>query len=65
MKVKDMFCDFDLNPISRNPLHGPITPELIESIRKKNEQKRQASIDMLGSNWLLHPQNKVSSKELT
>lgn len=64
MKVKDMFCDFDVNPISSNPLHGSITSEIIESIQLRNEEKRKASIEFLGDKWLLHPNNKVSIKEL-
>jgi len=57
MKVKDFFQTFDVNPISADPLHGPITPELIEAIRMRNEEKRQRSIEMLGDRWLLHPNN--------
>jgi hypothetical protein len=30
MKVKDLFQTFDVNPISADPMHGPMTPELIE-----------------------------------
>jgi hypothetical protein len=58
MKIKDFFQTFDVNPISADPLHGPITPELIEDIRMRNEEKRQRSIEMLGDRWLLHPKNK-------
>jgi hypothetical protein len=57
MKVKEFFDNFDINPISANPLHGPITPELIEFIQKSNSEKRQRSIDLLGDKWLLHPKN--------
>ena len=57
MRVKDFFQTFDVNPISADPLHGPITPELIEAIRMRNEEKRQRSIEMLGDRWLLHPNN--------
>jgi len=62
MRVKDFFQTFDINPISADPLHGPITPELIETIRMRNEEKRQRSIEMLGSKWLLHPNNKEQRK---
>jgi hypothetical protein len=57
MKIKDFFQTFDINPISADPLHGPITPELIEAIRMRNEEKRQRSIELLGDKWLLHPNN--------
>lgn len=63
MKVKEFFEDFDINPISANPLHGPITPELIEFIRDRNEEKRLASIEFLGDKWLLHPSKKAQRKE--
>lgn len=63
MKVKNFFNDFELNPISDSLLHGPITPELIEFIRERNEEKRQASIEFLGDKWLLHPSNKMQRKE--
>lgn len=64
MKVKSFFSDFEVNPISDSLLHGPITPELIEFIRQRNEEKRQASIEFLGERWLLHPNNKAQRKEI-
>ena len=63
MKVKEFFDNFDINPISANPLHGPITQELIEFIQSRNEEKRLASIEFLGDKWLLHPNNKAQRKE--
>lgn len=63
MKIKDFFQTFDINPISANPLHGPITPELIEHLQQSNEEKRQRSIELLGSKWLLHPENKEQRKD--
>jgi hypothetical protein len=63
MKVKSFFNDFELNPISADPMHGPITPELIEYIKERNEEKRQKSIEMLGNKWLLHPDNKAQRKD--
>jgi hypothetical protein len=57
MKVKDFFQTFDVNPISADPMHGPMTPELIEYIQQRNEEKRQKSIELLGDKWLLHPKN--------
>lgn len=63
MKVKSFFDDFEINPISADPLHGPITPELIEYIRFRNEEKLKASIERLGEKWLLHPANKINLKE--
>jgi hypothetical protein len=63
MKTKEFFNTFDINPISANPLHGPITPELIEFIQTRNEEKLKASIELLGSKWLLHPDNKAQRKE--
>jgi hypothetical protein len=57
MKVKDFFQTFDVNPISTDPMHGPMTPELIERIQQRNEEKRQRSIELLGDKWLLHPKN--------
>ena len=63
MKVKDFFVDFEINPISSNPLHGRITPELIEYINERNEEKRKQAIEQLGSKWLVHPSNQVTRKE--
>jgi hypothetical protein len=63
MKVKSFFNDFELNPISDSPMHGPITAELIEFIRERNEEKRLASIELLGNKWLLHPDNKAQRKD--
>jgi hypothetical protein len=57
MKVKDFFQTFDVNPISADPMHGPMTQELIEYIQQRNEEKRQKSIELLGDKWLLHPNN--------
>jgi hypothetical protein len=57
MKVKEFFQTFEVNPISADPLHGPITPELLEFIQQRNEEKRQKSIEFLGDKWLLHPNN--------
>jgi hypothetical protein len=63
MKMKSFFNDFELNPISADPMHGPITPELIEYIKERNKEKRQKSIEMLGNKWLLHPDNKAQRKD--
>ena len=58
MKLKSFILpDFDLEPISDNLLHGPITPEVIQYLNERNEAKRQQSIDFLGPKWLLHPDN--------
>lgn len=64
MRLKEHFMEFDINPISASPLHGPITPELIDYLQQRNEQKLQASIEYLGDKWLLHPDNKTQRKEL-
>ena len=64
MRVKNFFQTFDVNPISADPMHGPITPELIEYIRERNEEKRLASIEFLGDKWLLHPNNRAQRKEI-
>jgi hypothetical protein len=58
MRVKEFFQTFDINPISADPMHGPMTPELIEYMQQRNEEKRQKSIELLGDKWLLHPKNK-------
>jgi hypothetical protein len=63
MKMKSFFNDFELDPISADPIHGPITPELIDYIQQRNEEKRQKSIEMLGNKWLLHPDNKAQRKD--
>lgn len=63
MKIKEFFQTFDINPISANPLHGPITTELIDYLQQSNEEKRQRSIELLGSKWLLHPENKEQRKD--
>jgi hypothetical protein len=57
MKVKDLFQTFDVNPISADPMHGPITDELLQYMQQRNEEKRQKSIEFLGDKWLLHPKN--------
>ena len=64
MRFKEHTFDFDLHPISNNPLHGPITQELIDFILQRNEEKLQASIEYLGDKWLLHPNNKAQRKGL-
>jgi len=58
MKIKDYFQTFEISPISASPFHGPTTPELIEFIQSRNEEKRLKSIELLGNKWLLHPSNK-------
>jgi hypothetical protein len=58
MKIKDYLQTFEINPISASPFHGPTTPELIEFIQSRNEEKRLKSIEFLGNKWLLHPSNK-------
>jgi hypothetical protein len=63
MKTKNFFNNFELSPISADPMHGPITPELIDYIKERNEEKRQKSIEMLGNKWLLHPDNKAQRKD--
>jgi hypothetical protein len=63
MKMKSFFNDFELNPISESMMHGPITEELIDYIKERNEEKRQKSIEMLGNKWLLHPDNKAQRKD--
>lgn len=58
MKIKSfIMSDFDLEPISDNLLHGPITPDVIQYLNERNEEKRQQSIEFLGTKWLLHPEN--------
>jgi hypothetical protein len=57
MRVKDFFQTFDANPISTSPMHGPATEELMGYLQKRNEEKRQRSIQQLGDKWLLHPIN--------
>ena len=64
MKVKSFFNDFELNPISDSMLHGPITTEMIEFIKERNEEKRLASIEFLGDKWLLHPNNRAQRKDM-
>lgn len=32
----------------------------MERLQKLNEEKRKASIAMLGEKWLLHPNNKIT-----
>jgi len=64
MKVKEFFNEFDINPISDSLLHGPITAEMIDFIKERNEEKRLASIEFLGDKWLLHPDNKMQRKDM-
>lgn len=64
MKVKEFFNEFDINPISDSMLHGPITTEMIEFIKGRNEEKRLASIEFLGDKWLLHPSNRAQRKDM-
>jgi hypothetical protein len=63
MRIKDYFQMFDIDPISANPLHGPITQDLVEQLQRTNEEKRQRSIELLGNKWLLHPDNKEQRKD--
>jgi len=62
MKMKESIFSFDISPISDSPYHGPITKELIEFIQNRNEEKLQASIEYLGTKWLLHPDNRTQRK---
>jgi hypothetical protein len=62
MKMKESIFCFEISPISNSPFHGPITRELIELIQTKNEEKLHASIEYLGTKWLLHPVNKTQRK---
>ena len=64
MRVKEFFEDFDTETISGHPIHGPVTPELIEFIQIRNEEKRKKSIELLGTRWLLHPNNREQRKEI-
>jgi hypothetical protein len=63
MKIKDFFQSFDIDPISADPMHGPITQEMIERMQQRNEEKRKASIEFLGNKWLLHPDNREQRKD--
>jgi hypothetical protein len=63
MRVKDFFQTFDVDPISANPFHGPITQELIDRMQQRNEEKCKASIELLGNKWLLHPDNREQRKD--
>jgi hypothetical protein len=64
MKVKSFFNDFELNPISDSILHGPITTEMIDFIKERNEEKRLASIEFLGDKWRFHPNNRAQRKDM-
>ena len=57
MKIKDFFTSFDINPISADPMRGPVTDELIQYMQQRNEENRQKSLEFLGDKWLLHPNN--------
>jgi len=63
MKIKNFFSDFEVNPISANPLHGVISKEVMAELRRINEEKRLQSINQLGGKWLVHPSNQVQRKE--
>lgn len=63
MKIKDFFNDFEVNPISSNPLHGPATQDLMKYLQERNETRRQQAIASLGTRWLVHPSNQVQRKE--
>jgi hypothetical protein len=63
MKIKDFFQSFDIDPISADPMHGPITQEMIDRMQQRNEEKRKASIELLGNKWLLHPDNREQRKD--
>ena len=63
MKIKEFFQSFDVDPISASPFHGPITQELIDHMQQRNEEKCKASIEQLGSKWLLHPNNREQRKD--
>ena len=63
MKVKDFFSSYEAQPISSNPLHGPVTDKMISFLTERNEERRQQAIQSLGSKWLVHPANQVQRKE--
>jgi hypothetical protein len=62
MKIKDFFQTFEIIPISTSPMHGPITPRLLQHLKKSNEKKLEKSIELLGDKWLLHPSNREQRK---
>ena len=41
---------------------GPVTQEMIEEIRKKNEEKLQKAREYLGDKWIVDPKNHVKRK---
>ena len=61
--LKQLFEPFEAAPISRNLMHGPVTPEMIHFINKRNNERRKKSIELLGTKWLLHPDNREQRKE--
>ena len=61
--LKELFEPFRVAPISGNLMHGPVTPEMIHFINKRNNEKRKKSIELLGTKWLLHPDNREQRKE--
>lgn len=45
-----------------NKYHGKMTEEVLEELRKKNEEKLQKAKEYLGEKWILHNSHSVKRK---
>jgi hypothetical protein len=42
-----------------HPLYVPFQLQPMTTLQERNEVKRQAAIEWLGTRWILHPENNV------
>jgi hypothetical protein len=50
-------------PISKNPLHGVITPEVMANIRSRNDARLKKTLKEMGNKWICHETNRVPRKD--
>ena len=46
-----------------NEYRGKMTEEVLEELRKKNEEKLQKAKEYLGEKWILHPVHSIQKKK--
>lgn len=52
-----------VNPISKNPLHGVITPKVLAAMRKRTDAQLEQALREMGTKYLCHPANQVQRKD--
>jgi hypothetical protein len=58
--VKSIFNESEVyHPVSNNPLHGVITPEILANLRDRNDARLKQTLRAMGNKWICHPDNHV------